>query len=341
MMNNRPFISKKYRTSLLALAIFISPILGTLSIEAQTSATLPIVRQNYDVFTDGMGVGAGASDARSHYIFTSPTAIFRNNIHGVTASWSLKTLPFEAHGGELGLTTFNAFSIGVKYKQHAFLGGYRYLKNQNLITTNKLGDSRILKPADMAVDLGYAFEFNSQWSAFVIGQFVMSQINKIAYTGGGSIGVSYAPITKTVPVHLALSLRNVGGLVQYGQKGGKYSMPGSLTMAGDAEYSPHPEWILQGMTTIDYVLQPANAKLYTIGVGANVVYHKLLSMRVGGTFMNGMNYLSAGAGLHHVIGLDINASYHHNFQDYRLSTFALGITYNLKGTRCSSSPYAY
>lgn len=334
------YCKSKAVASLFAL-LFVMGL--TSNATAQESPTLSFVRHNYDLFSEGMGVGAGASYGRTQYIYTSPTSIFRNDVQGITASWTTKYLPNEEIGYNSGRSVYNALSLGWRIKQHAILVGARYAHSPKILTANQYGDGRMLVPRDLSVDLGYALQINDAWSAYAIGHFVMSQINKIAYTGGGSIGVSYAPqaIGSLVPTHWSLSLRNVGGLVQYGKAGGKYRMPGSVTFSGDAAYQLHPDWLLQGMVSADYVLQPLKSKVYTVGGGLSLAYQKGLSMRLGGSFTNHMSYLSMGLGYHLLDRIDLSLSYRLCAQDRAFNQFGVGLSFDLCKSRDTSKPFIY
>lgn len=327
--------------SLYILLFCLSLAGGKFTAHAQTSSTLSVVRQNYDVFSEGMGVGAGASYGRTHYIYASPTSVFRNDVRGITTSWTTKYLPRERV--DLDRTVHNALSVGWRFKNHAILAGARYSLSPSIVTTNAYGDSRTLHPFDFTADLGYALQISPNWSAYAIGHFVMSQINKIAYTGGGSVGVSYAtdPIKGVVPMCFSLGVRNMGGLVQYGQKGSRYTMPGSVTLSGDALYQIAPLWMIQGMVSADYVVQPISAKLYTIGMGVNIVYHQGLSMRLGGTLTNGMSYASVGLGYHLLSRIDLDLSYRFCMQDRAFNAFGVGLSVDLWKKRDTQRPFVY
>lgn len=343
-MNTYRMMNRYRKTKAVASLFGLLLIMGlTSNATAQESPTLSFVRHNYDLFSESMGVGAGASYGRTHYIYTSPTSIFRNDVKGITASWTTKYLPNEEIGPDTGRSVYNALSLGWRIKQHAILVGARYAHSPKILTSNHYGDGRMLTPRDLSVDLGYAVQISDAWSAYAIGHFVMSQINKIAYTGGGSIGVGYAPqaINGVVPTHWSLALRNVGGLVQYGKAGGKYRMPGSVTFSGDAAYQLCSDWLLQGMVSADYVLQPLKSKVYTAGGGLSLTYHKGLSMRLGGAFTNHMSYLSMGVGYHLLERIDLNLSYRLCTQDRAFNQFGVGLSFDLGKARDTSKPFVY
>lgn len=300
----------------------------SLMLSAQKSPTLPIVRYNPDPTAVGMGLTSGASIAGSHYIYSNPNAFFSSD-RMISASYSARFLPNKDSYGNNSF--YNSLSVAGKYKQCALFAGFRYQGKSKITMSTSSGDTKNVKPMDITFDLGFAYQFNKYLSLFGVGHFVRSYIGKTAYTGGGSIGVTYSSALRSDslssnPFHISFSVRNLGGTVQYGKKGGKYQMPGSIALGADIEHKLAPKWILVGATSMDYVIQPFKSDLFTWGIGANLIYDKKINIETGGTFMKGSSFVSIGGGYRLANRLDINLAYAVNLKNKEFNALLAGIT---------------
>lgn len=271
---------------------FLAALSPTLML-SQVNGTLPIVRHNPDVLSASMGLTPGSMLSGGHYIYSQPTS-FLYSEKKLTVSYSLTLSPVKdmAHSSPF----YNAVSGAWRIKRHLLLAGFRYQGKNSIVQSTATGDGRTIHPMDITFDFGYAYRINDHISTYVIGHFVESYIGKIAFTGGGSAGVSYRSscVDEKVNYGLGLSLRNLGGLVQYGKKGGKYSMPGSATLAGGLDYQLSPKWRLLGGCTFDYLLQPASAGYYTVAIGGGIDYSRVTGLLLGARLAKGSPSLSLG-----------------------------------------------
>lgn len=71
-------------------------------------------------------------------------------------------------------------------------------------------------------------------------------------------------------------------------------MPGSVTLAGDLRYGLTSEWTLLAAVTGDYLVQPASAKQYAVGVGLGAAFLDVMSFQLGGTILPGRYFLTGG-----------------------------------------------
>lgn len=281
----------------------------TLTASAQDSGTLPVLSQNPDALSAAMGQTSGSTLSGGHYIYSAPGAVFDRS-----ERFSLSYTGIIGTGHDSmwsGSGFYNAVTGSWRFRdKHALIAGFRYLGGGSVLTSTESGDGREIHPMDITADLGYALRINNHWRAYVVGHFVESYIGKIALTGGGSLGATYGSRLSSVPLGYTLgaSLRNLGGAVLYGKKSGKYSMPGSVTLAGDLRYGLTSEWTLLAAVTGDYLVQPASAKQYAVGVGLGAAFLDVMSFQLGGTILPGRYFLTGGLGCQPIRNVSVGLS---------------------------------
>ena len=172
-----------------AIALLLAGI--TLTASAQDSGTLPVLSQNPDALSAAMGQTGGSTLSGGHYIYSAPGAVFDRS-----ERFSLSYTGVIGTGHDSmwsGSGFYNAVTGSWRFRdKHAVIAGFRYLGGGSVLTSTESGDGREIHPMDITADLGYALRINNHWRAYVVGHFVESYIGKIALTGGGSLGATYA-----------------------------------------------------------------------------------------------------------------------------------------------------
>lgn len=277
-----------------AIALLLAGITLTASAQ-EDSGTLPVLAQNPDALSASMGQTGGSTLSGGHYIYSAPGAVFdRSERFSLSYTGIIGTGHDSMRSGS---GFYNAVTGSWRFRdKHALIAGFRYLGGGSVLTSTESGDGREIHPMDITADLGYALRINNHWRAYVVGHFVESYIGKIALTGGGSLGTTYGSRLSSLPLSYTLgaSLRNLGGAVLYGKKSGKYTMPGSVTLAGDLRYGLTSEWTLIAAATGDYLVQPASAGQYAVGLGLGAAFLDVMSFQLGGTILPGQYHLTGG-----------------------------------------------
>ncbi len=320
IMTIKSIISKPYCVFLLALG-------AVTSLKAQEGRSLPFLEVSSDIRSAAMG-GSTMGEARSAYLYTNPTSFLTSKKH-IYGSYSFGKYT----AGELSRIQYHTISGGYRLgTRHAFLLGSRYYKGLPTLKEDEYGERKELKPMDYSIDLGYAYAFNENWSAYVIGSFIQSYVGKVAFTGGGSVGLYYrnAPTVGNTPIRysVGLSADNIGGKVQYGKNGYKGKMPGSVALGGDI-FAMLTEKVEIGLSmTHRLFFTPNNDSRYTGAIGLEADYMKKCFLRTGVQMMNENNAVTFGAGYRwNLITLD--AAYRKGLKNNGFDSFWVGVSVHI------------
>lgn len=304
--------------------------LGTASF-GQSSRALPFLEINPDPSSSAMGDIRMAEAKRGLYLYSNPTSLF-NRETNVSAGYSGTVIT-----SFIGENLRHLQSVAASWKfhpNHAILAGYRYYKGIDTFREDEYGQRKPLKPFDYSVDAMYAFRVNQQWSGYVGGSFIQSYIGRIAFTGGGHAGVVYRDSHKifqrTAPYLIALTADNIGGIVQYGQKGIKSVMPGSVALTGALQMAPASQRTLEVAASARYHLMPLNAKELSGNLG---VRYNMQDMR--DTYSISIGTMITKSLVIGTIGGDINYApfgLHFSYSFSKLSAYnmlKMGISMNM------------
>lgn len=299
---------------------------ATLSLNAQESRSLPFLEVSSDARSAAMG-GSTMGEARSAYLYTNPTSLLtaEGRIYG---SYSFGKYT----SSELSEIQYHTVSAGYRLgSRHAFLLGSRYYKGLPTHKEDEYGERKQLKPMDYSVDIAYAYAFSDHLSAYVVGTFIQSYVGKVAFTGGGSVGLYYrnAPVSVETPLRytIGLSADNIGGKVQYGKKGYEGKMPGSVAVGGDLMTRLTDQIGVGISMTHRLFFTPNNASRYTGGIGLEADYMQKGFVRAGMQLMHESNVATFGAGCR-LGAITLDGTYRKGMKDSGVDSFWVGLSVN-------------
>lgn len=283
-------MSKKIFTTIL-LAAF-----SCIVIVAQEGRSLPLLEVNGDSRTVGMG-DANMGKTNGMFIYNNPTAFFQHdgNIYG---SYTMGLYSAINDSRKM----FHAVSAGYKmYDKHALMVGFRYLGGAAIPRVNLDGvEGQSIHPMDWSVDLSYALKLNDNFSAFISGNFIQSYVSEVAYTGGVSLGGYYNSNfdfnTSLAEYSIGLDIKDLGGKVKFENSDISTPMPTSVGFGGTIGLPLNETSQLNGALTTRYFMLPSNSSAFTIGIGLEYEYQKMLAVRTGYHIGDSNNYFTMGLG---------------------------------------------
>lgn len=284
------------KKSLLALIVVVA--FSILPINAQTRP-LALLEAPTDARAASMGGVSLMSTDRS-YLYINPASIFdTDKIFTITASGIL----YPAYEGIDGRLMNGTLSAGWKFlDRHVMYAGFRY---QGGLSYESVVDpfgatGKKTNPFDWAVDLGYAFHINEQFSAFATGSLIQTYTGRGAYGGAFSIGGNYRTELMLSEyesiLNMAARVADFGTPIYYSSKDG-YALPTKAELTADLQTSFNEDHKLGVVLGGRYYFLPSDAQTIQGNIGAEYTMFRLASVRAGyqlGTHSSGFWSLGLG-----------------------------------------------
>ena len=284
-------------------------LLGTTQAHAQ-GQDLSVLAANPDARTAAMGNAAVAADGM--YLYNNPsTFLGANKKFSADASASIyeKT---EGYEGTFGLYTA---TVGYKFaNRHAAFAGFRYAGGLKLKGYDMLGEpTKDYQPYNWTIDLGYAYMIGNGFSAYALGNVILSHLSKNAVGGAFTIGASYQKSTttagnKSANLMLDAKVGAIGPQLDYGN-GNKTTMPTYVAVGGALTVDVADKHQVGGAWSTRYFFRPSEYKVLMLGAGLEYTYNKMVSLRAGYEYGDrNLSHFTMGAGFKYG-GLHLNGAY--------------------------------
>ena len=284
-------------------------LLGTTQAHAQ-GQDLSVLAANPDARTAAMGNAAVAADGM--YLYNNPSAFLgANKKFSADASASIyeKT---EGYEGTFGLYTA---TVGYKFAyRHAAFAGFRYAGGLKLKGYDMLGEpTKDYQPYNWTIDLGYAYMIGNGFSAYALGNVILSHLSKNAVGGAFTIGASYQKSTttagnKSANLMLDAKVGAIGPQLDYGN-GNKTTMPTYVAVGGALTVDVADKHQVGGAWSTRYFFRPSEYKVLMLGAGLEYTYNKMVSLRAGYEYGDrNLSHFTMGAGFKYG-GLHLNGAY--------------------------------
>lgn len=311
---------------IILLASFIAVSLGA---NAQQGRPLPILDQNPDARSAAMG-GNIFGETSSSYIYINPTSLLYKDV-----TWNV-TLGAKGFSKMVDSDRPILYNINGAYRwgDHAFFAGYRYLGGQKYTPINEMGvEKKEVKPYDWTIDLGYAYKFNDNISAYGSMSIVYSYIGKKAQTVAFNIGAFYRNTFTMSDMEfdyvVGIKGMNMGPKIDYGKKYSSANLPASFGGGGEIgmEFATvHRVSLAGGM---QYFYLPKKAKAFSANIGGEYSFGKMIFARAGYNYQeHDMSHFAFGAGVAYKM-LRLDGSYHTKANDNapKAAIITLGVSF--------------
>lgn len=319
---------KSYLMTVLAISI-----VGSSTLLAQNSRTLPILESNPDVRTAAIGnVSLGEIDRM--YLYTNPGAfLFKGDRLSVDTSIELYDIKSEGTSG-----TLRQLNASIAYQlsgRHAVFGGVRHLGGLSIpdVGENLTEGKKVTTPVDYTLDLGYAYQLSDRISLFASGSFISSNQRNKAITSSFSAGASYRQgfSISGMPslLHATLKVQDIGIPINYGD-GRKYALPASVSEGVSLRITPASSHDITFAIGGRQFFLPIGAKLFVAGLGCEYTFKHLISLRAGYDLDHkGKNHLGFGVGAHFK-GVKADVAYRlDNTTAVGVNTLLFGLSYSI------------
>lgn len=255
--------------------------MGFLSAPKAMAQSLPVLETPVDARAAAMG-GVSLTHTDRSYLYVNPASIFQTDKKLTVSASGLLFPKMNMVEGRLlnGMAT-----AGWKFhNRHVVYAGFRY---QGGLTLPSVKDQfgtpgKKVSPFDWTADLGYAFRFNDQLSAFASGSFVQSYTGRTAMTGTFSLGANYfMSFNNSAAKYLNIAARvsDLGAPISFSSKDA-FALPSRAELTGDfgSAFSENRELNLTLGGRYSFL---ASKPLYQANIGAEYVIFKMVSLRAG------------------------------------------------------------
>jgi len=281
--------NKKILLLILLICVF------TTTMVAQSNRSLPFLEINSDTRTSGMG-NTNMGESESMYLYTNPTSVFHKE-DKFYCSYSIGIYPEIENNRQLFHTVSAGFKLADK---HALMIGLRSLSGYEVISMDEEGGLEFLYPTDKAIDLAYALQITPNFSTYIGGSYIHSDLGKVATTLGLNAGAYYHHQYQTHSNYgyytLGISINDLGGKVKYGNDGNENPLPTSIGLGGSLLFPFHNDHSINVGLTSRYYMLPSNASELSTGLGLEYELFNTVSLRTGYYWSKEINYLTMGLG---------------------------------------------
>ncbi|MDO4790172.1 MAG: PorV/PorQ family protein [Porphyromonas sp.] len=263
------------------------------------SRPVQLLETHVDARSAAMG-GFTLANTDRNYLYVNPASIFQTDKALTISAGGMMFPKMEMVKGQLMNATATA---GWKFlDRHVAYAGFRYQGGLSIPSVNdQFGTpGKDLSPFDWSVDLGYAFKFNNQLSAFASGSFVQSFTGRTAYAAAFNLGANYlldlSNNGSASLLNIAARVADLGAPVAFSAKE-SFALPSRVEVTGDysREFSKNRRLaaVLGGRY---YFL--ADKVAYSANVGAEYTLYNMVSLRAGYQYgSNSSSFLSTGVGV--------------------------------------------
>lgn len=276
--------------------LFLFGWMPSVAVQAQDSN--PVLSFGADVRSAGMG-DILLPHSGAPLIHSNPTQIFRQEerlhagyIFGLTRKETPRT----------GTQGYHALSVGYRLGQkHAIFGGVRYWSGSKVDYYNSIGTKMgELYPADVTVDVGYAYKTCSHFSVFSTLTYLNTYSSRTGHALAMSVGANFnAQISglKSGAYGVTLSLSNVGTQIMYPKaKDIRRHLPSVLGVSSGMSMGAFGDHIVTigGMYRFQFL--PSTKHIHTISGGVEYAMPTLFSLRIGGQYEADNSHMTFGVG---------------------------------------------
>ncbi|MDO5017437.1 MAG: PorV/PorQ family protein [Porphyromonas sp.] len=288
------------KTILRVLFALTLSIYAGVGIKAQSGRPLLFLETPTDARTAAMG-NTTLTKTDRNYLYTNPSSIFDGDTQlTVTATGLYFNLPKSDF--ITGNLMFASATAGYRFMdRHAVYAGFRYQGGLGIKggTNDQWGtNKKTSTPFDWAADLGYAFKFNDQLSAFATGSFIQSYTGRAAYAGAFSIGANYRfMLAEDTDLNVAAAVADFGTPIYYSSSEG-YSLPTNARLTADFGHAFNDNHKVRAAIGSKYYFLPATAQVFQANLGAEYTLFNIASLRAGYQFgTQETNLWTVGAGV--------------------------------------------
>lgn len=292
------------------------------------SRSLSILENNTNPRTKAMG-GVVSGQNMQMFIYGNPGSVFS---YGKKLSLSFSSEFFPKFEDAGSLKQYNISGAYLLKSKHAIFAGFRYqggLSIQKLNEDMSIANNEI-KPFDWTVDIGYAYAFNSNISAFISGTYILSYDGKAGDAYAFTLGASYVKnnILSNYDSKLTLSAKgeNIGSVLDYRVKKLQYALPSAYVLGGDLMMNLTPKHQFDFAFGGRYAFLHATAHSLQIGLGTEYVYNNKYAIRLGYNYgERKTSHFNIGGGLY-LNGIKVDLCYSKllSTAPYKANTFMLG-----------------
>ncbi len=321
-MNTKPIIG-----ALFALTLSIC---SGITMQAQSSRVLPFLETPSDARTAAMG-NATLTQTDRNYLYTNPASIFNGNSRfTITAGGLMFNTP--KNDFVSGNLLFGAVSAGYRFlDRHVVYAGYRYQGGLKVAgrSSDQFGmKNKSYSPFDWALDLGYAFKFNDQLSAYATGSFIQSYTGRTAYAGAFSIGANYLlALSERSDLNIGARVADFGTPIYYSSKEG-YALPINMQLTADYGQAFNDNHKVHGVIGCKYYFMPNKAQVFQTNLGAEYTMYNIVSLRAGyqyGTKETSLWSVGAGAAYY---GVKLDFGYQNVINKFGSDRFILTLSFD-------------
>lgn len=258
-------------------------VLGAFQTSWAQTRPLALLETPTDARSASMGGVSLMSTDRS-YLYINPSSIFNSD---KTFTVSASGLLFPKYEGIDGRLMNGTISAGWKFlNRHAVFGGFRYQGGLSYeMVKDQFGTAgKKVAPFDWAVDLGYAFNFNENFSAFATASLLQSYTGRGAFGGSFALGGNYYKELLLgqydSKLNVAARVADFGTPVYYSSKDG-YALPTKAELTADLMTSFSEDHRLGIVLGGRYYFLPAKSKVFQGNLGAEYTIYNIVSLRAG------------------------------------------------------------
>lgn len=279
------------------LTLIIGVCLLTFGVQAQSFVTI-----NNDPVSTAMGETSVSLSASAFSIYNNTASAALD-----TAKWeaAYSYSPYMSEGNNLH-TVAGRYKLGAK---HTLAAGVRYFDKADVMLTDEYGASAgMVKPTDLSVELGYAFQINEIMGLSANVRLINSDLG-VSDAKGTAVGFDLGYYMRSKGLSLGLELSNVGSQIEYGANA--YDTPSWIKAGGSYEWLLAAKHVLTASVQGDCNFQPDGERGLSSGVGVEYAYDKCLFFRGGYRLADqlmGYNYATMGAGARYKFA-NINFAY--------------------------------
>lgn len=250
------------------------------SLFAQQAPGLPVLIQNTDTRSMGMGYTASYNDrSRADLFGNFASSLFRSGEMGIGVAYDLSLMDKV----DAGLPQLHSAGIDYRYGRHAFGLGGRYMGGLTLQGRNEMGNTYEVSPADVTVDLAYGYRFTDRLGAFVGADYIHSYNGRHLDAFGFSAGLLFRSDCRMGNVDgayaLGLFAKNLGPRYTYSGVSSSSPLPAYVSFNPSLLlHLPKEQTLaiaLSGSGVVSYADQP-----FLFGLGLEYGYRGL-ALRTG------------------------------------------------------------
>ncbi len=288
--------------------IIITVCCGLLSISKLQGQTLNYLETTTSARSAAMGnTMLGHTDEM--FIYTNPSALLFSN-KSLSLDFSSELYPETMGERQVQYNLSGAYNFG----NQALFVGARYLKD-------------LMQAYTYTVDLAYAFKLGEHFVAYASGAYFRDVVVFHAQGAAFSVGLAYNQKFAESEINLGARLLDFGKAVKYNDTGLPFSLPMSLVLGGDWQYTLAQKHLFSYALSTRYVI-PKPSQQFVLSTGVEYTYDKLLSARLGYEYAQDEPHrLTMGLGAKYW-GVKFNASYQKTFEYYGQDKLMLGLGFD-------------